>query len=197
MTQWVNSSDVAWIARDTCRYPNTTTRQLSLAEYNHHMADVSPIVIEAITDERTARHLVSRTKRRKDDLWIALTALTASMLALPLAQNNWHGPEVAATLAVAATAMLAGQRWAIALVVLSELMLAPTIIPRMLSHAGLYANITGLLAVMAIVPGILAMRRAAAAMVLLSGWKRTQSSCRRASALLIACAVLAALLPFF
>lgn len=195
--QWLKPSDIADITRDTCRYPNTDAGQLSPPAYNLAMADVSLAVPEVVTDERTARHTVARTKLRKNDLWIALTALTASMLALPLAQNNWHGPEVAATLAVAATAMLAGQRWAIALVVLSEMLLAPTIIPRMLSHAGLFANITGLLAVMAIVPGLLAMRRAASAMVLLTGWKRTQRSVRRANVALVACAVLVALIPFF
>ncbi|HEY4175598.1 MAG TPA: hypothetical protein VGM90_02140 [Kofleriaceae bacterium] len=161
------------------------------------MAEVAASIPDVVPDERTARHVQSRTKHRKDHVWIALTALAASMLALPLAQNNWHGPEVAATLAVAATAMLAGQRWAIALVVLSELMLAPTIIPRIVSHAGLFANVTGLLAVMAIVPGILAMRRAAAAMVLLTGWQRTQRSCRRAHVALIACAALVSLIPLF
>ncbi|HEY4059893.1 MAG TPA: hypothetical protein VGM39_24930 [Kofleriaceae bacterium] len=161
------------------------------------MADVAASVPEVVTDERSARHDQARSKLRKADLWIGLTALTAAMLALPTAQNNWHGPEVAATLAVAATAMLAGQRWAIALVFISEMLLVPTIVPRMLSHAGLYANVTGLLAVMAVVPGILAMRRAAAAMVLLTGWKRTQTSVRRANIALVAGAVLVALIPFF
>src|SRR6266513_3591912 len=69
-------------------------------------------------------------RRRRDDLGIGVTALLAAMLALPLSQSSWHGPEVASVLAVSATALLAGQRWAIALVVLAELLLAPTVWPR-------------------------------------------------------------------
>ena len=52
------------------------------------------------------------------------------MLALPLAPSSWHGPEVASVLAVSATALLAGQRWAIALVVLAQLLVLPTVGPR-------------------------------------------------------------------
>ena len=60
----------------------------------------------------------------------ALTGLAAAMFALPLAQSSWHGPEVASTLAVSAVALLAGQRWAIAVIVIAELFLLPTIWPR-------------------------------------------------------------------
>ena len=130
-------------------------------------------------------------------MWISFTALLASMLALPLGQNSWHGPEVAAVLAVSATAMLANQRWAIALVVVAQLMLVPTLVPRMLmAPADLTAGLTGLIAIAALVPGLLAMRRAAAAMVLITGWQRTQSTCRRAHVGLIAAGALAAVLPF-
>src|SRR5215467_12939075 len=76
------------------------------------------------------RHRVSLTRRRRDDLWIGITALIAAMLALPAGQNSWHGPEMSAVLAVSATALLAGQRWAVALVVLAELLLLPTAWPR-------------------------------------------------------------------
>ncbi len=119
------------------------------------------------------------------------------MLALPLARNGWHGPEVASVLAVSATAMLARHRWAIALVVIAELMLAPTVVPRAFAATGgdVTTGATGLIATAALVPGILAMRRAAAALVRLTGWRRTQSTCRRFSAGLIAAGVLAATLP--
>ena len=130
-------------------------------------------------------------------MWIASTALLAAMLALPLAKTVWHGPEVAAVLAVSATAMLAGQRWAIALVVMTQMMLVPTLVPRMLlAPENLTAGILGLVAIAAIVPGLLAMRRAAAAMVLISGWQRTQATCRRASVGLVAAGLFAAALPF-
>jgi hypothetical protein len=142
------------------------------------------------------RHSAARQRLRRDDLWIAGTALVAAMLALPLARNGWHGPEVASVLAVSATAMLARHRWAIALVVIAELMLAPTVVPRAFAAAGdVTTGATGLIASAALIPGILAMRRAGAALVLLTGWRRTQSTCRRFSAGLIAAGVLAATLP--
>ncbi|HVK85780.1 MAG TPA: hypothetical protein VM513_16790 [Kofleriaceae bacterium] len=129
-------------------------------------------------------------------MWIAATALIAAMLALPLAQNSWHCPEVAAVLAVSATAMLAGQRWAIALVVLAELLLVPTLLPRaFVTDAELWVRVTGLIALGAIVPGTLAMKRAAAALVLLTGWRRTQLTCRRFHAGLVTAGFLAAVLP--
>jgi hypothetical protein len=110
-----------------------------------------------------------------------MTALVAGMLALPLAQSSWHGPEVASTLAVSATALLAGQRWAVALVVLAELLLAPTV--GSLAFAGGLAlwpgRIAALGALVGIVPGLLAVRRAAAALVIVTGQRRTSAMCRR------------------
>lgn len=129
-------------------------------------------------------------------MWIAATALLGALIALPLAQNSWHGPEVASVLAVSATAMLAGQRWAIALVVLTELLLVPTVVP----HAfvvgdALTMRLVAFVSVAALVPGLLAMRRAAAAMVLVTGRPRTQLTCRRFHRGLVAGALLATLLP--
>lgn len=145
-----------------------------------------------------------RTRRRRADLAIALTALVASMLALPLSQNIWHGPEVAATLAVAATAMLAGQRWAIALVVLAEMMLLPTIVPTAVFGTsapsifglGALAQITAWVAIAGVLPGLLAMRRAAASMVVITGWRRTKHSVRGTAFGLVAAGALAAIVPF-
>jgi hypothetical protein len=182
------------LSRDICLRSNTSSRQLSAVDYNLSMADA---VAEPATQVRSTRHATLLARRKKADLWIALTALTASMLALPLGMNNWHGPEVAATLAVSATAMLAGQRWAIALVVLTEMLIIPTILPRAMFGGDVFSLATGWLAVLAIVPGLLAMRRAAAAMVLITGWQRTQRTCRRFHAGLIAAGAVAAVVPFF
>jgi hypothetical protein len=153
---------------------------------------------------RLARRAELRARRRGADLVIALSALCAAMLSLPLAQNMFHGPEVAATLAVAATAMLAKQRWAIALVVLASLMLLPTIVPtalfgteaRSIFGTGPLAQITAWIAVLGTLPGILAMRRAAAAMVLVTGWRRTKHSVRGTAFGIVACGALAAIVPF-
>jgi hypothetical protein len=146
---------------------------------------------------RLHRHAVARSRRRRDDMWIGGMALVAAMLALPLAQSSWHGPDAAAVLAVAATAMLAGQRWAIAAVVLAELLLAPTVASR--AFAGGLAlwpgRIAALGALFAIVPGLLALRRAAAALVIITGRRRTRVTCRRFHLALVAFGLLAVILP--
>ena len=128
---------------------------------------------------------------------IGLTALVGSMLALPLAPSSWHGPEVAAVLAVAATALLAGQRWAIAVIALAELLLAPTLAVQAFS-GGLAlwpGRIMSLVALGATVPGLLALRRAAAALVLVTGRRRTRQTCRRFHAALVIFGALGVIVP--
>ncbi|MGN6110158.1 MAG: hypothetical protein ACTHU0_33945 [Kofleriaceae bacterium] len=118
------------------------------------------------------------------------------MLALPLAQSSWHGPEVAAVLAVSATALFAGQRWAIALIVIAELMLLPTMWPRaFLPDGELVTRLAALGSMVALVPGVLAMRRAAAALVLVTGRRRTRDACRKVHVALVVTALIAVLLP--
>jgi hypothetical protein len=149
------------------------------------------------TVKRLERRELARTKRRRDDAWLGVTALAAAMAALPLAQSSWHGPEVASTLAVSAVALLAGQRWAIALVLVAELLLLPTIWPRaFLGGVALWpGRIAALTSLVMIVPGLLSARRAAAAMVVLTGWRRTQQTCRRFQYAFVVLGILTALLP--
>jgi hypothetical protein len=145
---------------------------------------------------RVQRRATAILRRRRDDMWIASTALLAALVALPLGANSWHGPEVASVLAVAATAMLAGQRWAVAIVVLAELLLIPTIWTRAFLPAdGLAFHLVALGAMIAIVPGLLAMRRAAAALVLVTGRPRTQQVCRRVQLALVATGLVMSVLP--
>jgi hypothetical protein len=145
---------------------------------------------------RLHRHEHARLRRRRDDVWIAMTAMAAAMLALPFAQNSWHGPEVAAVLAVAATALLAHQRSAIAVIVLAELLLMPTLWPRaFLGDGDLITRVAALGSLVAIVPGVIAMRRAAAALVLVTGRRRTRIECRRFHTALVALGVIATFLP--
>src|SRR5262245_29167192 len=121
---------------------------------------------DVIASPVSERHHIARTRRRRDDVWIATTGLIAAMLSLPLAQNSWHGPEMSAVLAVSATALLAGQRWAVAVVVVAELLLLPTAWPRaFLTGSDFISRIGALAALSALVPGVIAMRRAAAALV--------------------------------
>jgi hypothetical protein len=125
-----------------------------------------------------------------------MSALVAAMFALPLAQSSWHGPEVASVLAIAATAMLAGQRWAIAVIVIAELLLIPTVWPRaFLPDAEALTRVAAFSSLVAVVPGVLASKRAAAALVLVTGWRRTSRTCRRFHAVLIAIGLIATSLP--
>lgn len=138
----------------------------------------------------------ARLRRRRGDVWIAMTALVAALLALPLAPSSWHGPEVAAVLAVSATALLAGLRWAIAVIVIAQLLLLPTVWPRaFLPGHELAVRVAALGSLIAIVPGVIAMRRAAAALVLVTGRRRTRSTCRRFHAALVLAGVIATSLP--
>lgn len=148
---------------------------------------------------RTHRRQLARTRKRRDDFWIGSTALVAAMLTLPLAQSSWHGPEVASTLAVSAVALFAGQRWAIALIFIAELLLLPTIWPRaFFGGVELWpGRIAALGSLLMIVPGLLSARRAAAAMVLLTGWKPAGLTCRRVQYAFAALGVTAAILPLF
>jgi hypothetical protein len=151
---------------------------------------------DVIATPRTERQQTARLRRRRDDVWVATTALVAAMLALPFAQSSWHGPEVAAVLAVAATALLAGQRWAVAVIVVAELMLMPTVWPRaFLGDGMLMARLAALATLFAIVPGVLSMKRAAAALVLITNNRSTRTIVRRVHVGLIVTGLVATLLP--
>lgn len=151
---------------------------------------------DVIAQPRTERHEIARLRRRRDDVWVATTALVAAMLALPFAQSSWHGPEVAAVLAVAATALLAGQRWAVAVIVIAELMLMPTVWPRaFLGDGVLLARLAALATLFATVPGVLSMKRAAAALVMITNRPRTRQIVRRVHVGLVLSGLFATLLP--
>lgn len=143
-----------------------------------------------VRPRRTARH-----SRQRKDLWLAATGLLGGLLALPLAQSTWHGPEVAAVLVVSATALFAGQRWAIALIVIADLFLLPTVWPRAFLEGDIVSRATAMITLASIVPGIIAMRRAAAVIVVMTGQHRTQQMCRRVHMGLIAVSVLAVVVP--
>lgn len=121
----------------------------------------------------------------------------AALLALPLAQSTWHGPEVAAVLAVSATALFAGQRWAIALIVIADVLLLPTVWPRAFLHGDFEARCLAVVTLAAIVPGVLAMPRAATVLVMMTGRRRTHQVCGRVFAVLVALSLLAAVVPLF
>lgn len=144
---------------------------------------------------REQARATSWRRRHRKDAWLAWTGLIGGLLALPLAQSSWHGPEVAAVLTVSATALFARQRWAIALIVIAQLFLLPTVWPRAFLEGDLVSRVVALVTLAAMVPGVLAMRRAAAVLVLMTGQRRTQQMCRRVHVGLVSTGVIALILP--
>jgi hypothetical protein len=127
--------------------------------------------------------------------WLALSGLVGAGLALPLAPGAWHGPEFAATLAVSAIALLAGQRWAIAAIVIAELCLLPTVWPRAVLEPGGISRLIAFATLTAILPGMMAMPRAAVALVGMIGHSATERRCRHMHLGLVALGVIAVLVP--
>lgn len=138
---------------------------------------------------------MGRQREHHREGWLALSGLVSAGLALPLAPSAWHGPEVAAILAVAAIALLAGQRWAVAVIVLAELCLLPTVWPRAVLGTGGSPRLIALATLTAIVPGVRAMPRAAVALAAMTGHDRTERICRGTHIGLLAIGVFAVLAP--
>lgn len=155
--------------------------------------DALVVLIERAKDRRQA---VVRQRRQRRDAWLAATAMLGALLALPLAQTSWHGPEVAAVLAIAATAQFAGHRWAIAVIVIAELFLLPTVWPRAFLDGELASRIVALATLVAMVPSLLAMRRAAAVLSMLTGRRHPRLKRRWIHAGLMVTCVAAIVLPW-
>jgi hypothetical protein len=126
--------------------------------------------------------------------WLALSGLVCTGLALPLAPGAWHAPEFAATLAVSAIALLAGQRWAVAAIVIAELCLVPTVWPRVL-ESGWISRLIALVTLVAIIPGVRAIPRAAVVLAGMTGRAHSEHMCRRTRIALLALGALAVLVP--
>lgn len=163
------------------------------------MRYISTMADAVRSPDRVERRQIARSRRRRDDFWVGSSALLAALFALPLAQSSWHGPEVASTLAVASVALLAGQRWAVAVIFIAQLLLLPTVWPRaFFGGVELWpGRIAALSSLIMVVPGLLSGRRAAAAMVLLTGWRRTRETCRRFQYVFAVLGLILALLPLF
>jgi uncharacterized membrane protein YjjB (DUF3815 family) len=155
--------------------------------------DVLVTLIERAKDRRQA---IVRQRRQRRDAWLAATAMLGALLALPLAQTTWHGPEVAAVLAIAATAQFAGHRWAIAVIVIAELFLLPTVWPRAFLEGELESRVVALATLVAMVPSLLAMRRAAAVLAVLTGRRHPRVKRRLIHAGLMVSCVIAVVLPW-
>src|SRR5688500_15129487 len=133
------------------------------------------------------RRAAQRKRYRRQEVFVAVTGLVAALIALPLSPSS-HSPEVSSVLAVSAVALLAGHRWAIGLVVLAELLLLPGLWPRLLVQPpDIPARIAILAACLSVVPGVLALRRASATLVEITGMRRTRRMCRAASIGMVLC----------
>lgn len=129
------------------------------------------------------------------DGWLVLTGLISAGLALPLAQSAWHGPEVAAILAVASVARLAGQRWAVGVIVLADLSLLPTVLLRAVHGPGGLPRLIAIATIAMLVPGLLALRRAVTVLPVILGQTGTEQMYRRAQIGLLAVIVFAVIAP--
>jgi len=155
-----------------------------------------PVVpAHAMPENRVQRQAMARLRMHRKDAWLACEALVVAFLVLPLGQSTWHGPEVAAVMAIAATSLFAGQRWAISVIVIAEVCLLPTVWPRAFLEGDLDVRLVALMTLGAMVPGLLAMRRAAAVLVLVTCEQRTRLKCRRVHAAMTATLVIAIAIP--
>ncbi len=147
-----------------------------------------PLVIAS--SDKEGRRQKARTRLRRSDHLIGVSSLVAAAAAMPLAAS----PEAAAVLAVASMALLAGQRWAVGVVMVAQLTLIAALLPFVLATPppSQLATAAAWLSVAAAFPCLAATRRGAAALALLTGLRRTRATCRFIHASLIALAVLAA-----
>jgi hypothetical protein len=106
----------------------------------------------------------------KRDLRIAVTGLAAALAALPLPAHA-SSPEVAAALAVGAIALALGQRWALGVVVIAEVLLMAALWPIAFLHypPSVPAQIAVAIAFAGALPGLLALGRAAPSLLDLVG----------------------------
>ena len=137
---------------------------------------------------------VGRQRLLRVNQVIAVTSLGAAFCAMPLARTM-HGPEAAATLAVAAMALMAGQRWALGLVVVAELLLLSALTSLLMMDNDTMSNVFIGVSMALMLPGLWSLRRAAATLAGLLQRQRTQVSCRRMYALLRVSAAVAVVLP--
>lgn len=145
----------------------------------------------ARAEAREVRRRSTRSRLRRVDQRIGAASLASAALAMPLVAS----PEGASVLAVAAIALLAGQRWAIGLVIVAELVLLSALLPFAMTKPSALATAAAVLSIAAALPCLAATRRGAAALVLLCGLRRTPATCRAIHFALLALAVFAGCSP--
>lgn len=91
--------------------------------------------------------------------WVAAFGLAAALAAMALPTGTSYAPEIASVLAVSALALLAGHAWGLLIVALADVLLIGSIWPVLLSNAGDTLKITAGVAIVAALPGLLALGR--------------------------------------
>ncbi|MEZ4359306.1 MAG: hypothetical protein R3B48_03935 [Kofleriaceae bacterium] len=117
-----------------------------------------------------------------------MTGLAAAAASLLLAAGN---QEAASVLAIAATALLAGQRWALGLVIAAEVVLTGSLWAAALGPTRLPSG--SWICLVAALPGLASFRRGTAALVILTGLRRSRTTYRAVHGALVAVAILSAL----
>jgi len=122
--------------------------------YFHRYNRIMPATIHR---SATAEH-----GSRRLDLVIGALGLLAALAVLPLPTVGVT-PEVAATLAVGAVALLAGQRWGLAVVVLADIAQIGALWPRAFLHdpPSTMAQIGVAIGIAGALPGLISLGRAA------------------------------------
>ncbi len=150
-----------------------------------------PVVGTAPAEDKAERRSRTRSRLRRSDQIIGVASLVSAAAAMPLVAS----PEASAVLAVAAIALLAGERWAIGLVIVAELALLAALLPFLLGQPAVVPTVAALLSIAAAFPSMAATRRGAAALALILGLRRTPTTCRLFHFALLAFAALAGCAP--
>ena len=140
----------------------------------------------------------ARTEPRTGgDGWIGLLGLVAALAVFPLPTVK-STPEIASILAVTSVALLAGQRWALPLVVLADIALIGALWPRafheptsQLAQAGVLLGLLGAL------PGLWELRRAGRPLAELVFGEASHRTHRLTHALVLVLAVVWLAAPVF
>lgn len=125
------------------------------------------------------------------DVWVGCFGLIAALAVMPLPTVG-QTPEIAAVLAVVSVALLAGQRWALSIVVLADIALIGVLWPRAFfdDPPSTPAQVGVILGLIGALPGIISFGRAAPALAELVLGRATQRGRSISMALLVACSAI-------
>ena len=122
--------------------------------------------------------LAARRRRRRRELLTAGLGAVAAVTTLPQT-GTVHGAEIAAVLLLASLAVIAGHRWALAILTLAELSLVAALSPKLTTWPpDPVALATTAIAIAAMVPGLFRTDRAAVGLAELCGIRKNPRNLR-------------------